>query len=77
MGGRIWARRPPEGGSEVGFTLRALEADPADSGMSPVEDVRPVVIPLPDVHSPSEDGAAPSPPAPSPAGLRKGQTPAG
>ena len=27
MGGRIWAQRRPEGGSEFGFTLRALEAD--------------------------------------------------
>jgi PAS domain S-box-containing protein len=31
MGGRIWARRPPGGGSEVGFSLRALEPDPSDS----------------------------------------------
>jgi hypothetical protein len=31
MGGRIWASRPPGGGSEVGFTLRALEPDPADA----------------------------------------------
>jgi PAS domain S-box-containing protein len=31
MGGRIWARRRPEGGAEIGFTLRALEPDPGDS----------------------------------------------
>jgi signal transduction histidine kinase len=27
MGGRIWAQRRPEGGSEFGFTLHVLEAD--------------------------------------------------
>jgi PAS domain S-box-containing protein len=27
MGGRIWARRPSAGGTEVGFSLRILEAD--------------------------------------------------
>jgi two-component system sensor histidine kinase KdpD len=27
MGGRIWARRPEGGGTEVGFTLRVIEAD--------------------------------------------------
>lgn len=27
MGGRIWAARRPEGGSEFGFTMRALEPD--------------------------------------------------
>jgi two-component system sensor histidine kinase KdpD len=27
MGGRIWAHRRPEGGSEFGFTMHALEAD--------------------------------------------------
>jgi K+-sensing histidine kinase KdpD len=27
MGGRIWARRRPEGGTEIGFLLRALEPD--------------------------------------------------
>ena len=32
MGGRIWARRRPEGGSEFGFTLRAIEVDEGDMG---------------------------------------------
>ncbi|HKZ92471.1 MAG TPA: ATP-binding protein, partial [Candidatus Limnocylindrales bacterium] len=27
MGGRIWALRRPEGGSEFGFTLKTIEAD--------------------------------------------------
>jgi PAS domain S-box-containing protein len=31
MGGRMWALRPPEGGSEFGFTLRVLEADELDA----------------------------------------------
>ena len=30
MGGRIWARRPEEGGTEFGFSLRVLESDPSD-----------------------------------------------
>jgi signal transduction histidine kinase len=31
MGGRIWASRRPEGGSEFGFTLRAIEPDEVDA----------------------------------------------
>ena len=27
MGGRIWARRRPTGGSEFGFTMRTLRSD--------------------------------------------------
>ncbi len=30
MGGKMWALRPPGGGSEFGFTLRVLEADELD-----------------------------------------------
>jgi len=35
MGGTIWARRRPEGGSEFGFTLRAIEPDDADADELP------------------------------------------
>ena len=31
MGGRIWASRRPEGGSEFGFTLRTIEPDEIDA----------------------------------------------
>ena len=34
MGGRMWARRRPEGGSEVGFTLRHIDIDDSDSSRS-------------------------------------------
>jgi signal transduction histidine kinase len=34
MGGRIWASRRPEGGSEFGFTLRAIEPDEVDADAS-------------------------------------------
>ncbi len=64
MGGRIWARRPPEGGSEVGFTLSVLEPDPADAGVPRDDDARPPVT-LPPVTQPS-----------TPA-FREGRTPAG
>ncbi len=33
MGGKIWARRRPEGGSEFGFTMRAIEVDEGDIGI--------------------------------------------
>jgi hypothetical protein len=37
MGGRIWARRRPEGGSEIGFTLRPFEVDEEVSVTAPSE----------------------------------------
>ena len=43
MGGRMWAVRPPEGGSEFGFTLRVLEVDEEEL---PELDVRRPVIPV-------------------------------
>jgi K+-sensing histidine kinase KdpD len=39
MGGRMWAGRRAEGGSELGFTLRVLEADEPDMAV-PVESRR-------------------------------------
>jgi PAS domain S-box-containing protein len=43
MGGRIWARRPEGGGTEVGFTLRVLEAD-VEKPESPPPIGRPAVV---------------------------------
>jgi two-component system sensor histidine kinase KdpD len=37
MGGRIWATRGPNGGSEFGFTLRVIEPDDIDADGSPPE----------------------------------------
>jgi signal transduction histidine kinase len=43
MGGRMWAIRPPGGGSEFGFTLRVLEVEEEDlSGL----DIRQPVLPV-------------------------------
>ena len=50
MGGRMWALRPPDGGTEFGFTLRVLEVDEADWDPS-LDDRRPV---LPVAPAPSE-----------------------
>jgi two-component system, OmpR family, sensor histidine kinase KdpD len=73
MGGRIWARRLPEGGSEIGFTLRAIEPDAADSKV-PREEVKPAVA-IVEIRRPAGE-AAPGAPGAGPA-LREGQTPAG
>jgi PAS domain S-box-containing protein len=43
MGGRIWALRRPEGGSEFGFTLKAIEAD--DELLATVETAAPETVP--------------------------------
>ena len=43
MGGRMWAIRRPEGGSEFGFTLRVVEADDLVDAEAPVER-RPVLL---------------------------------
>ena len=43
MGGRMWAIRRPEGGSEFGFTLRVIEADDLVDAEEPVER-RPVLL---------------------------------
>ena len=42
MGGRMWAIRPPAGGTEFGFTLRVLEVDEADWDTG-LDDRRPVL----------------------------------
>ena len=41
MGGRMWAARRPEGGTEFGFTMRVLEADEQDLGDAPSMTTRP------------------------------------
>jgi PAS domain S-box-containing protein len=76
MGGRIWARRPTGGGSEVGFTLRALEPDAADSGVPRDDDSRPAVGPTTELAAPSGDRASRPTPSAAPA-LSEGPRPAG
>jgi len=74
MGGRIWASRPSGGGTEVGFSLRILEAD-ADEPPQPVPAGLPAVLPVvppPPVH----DGDEQVSPSPTPA-FRKGSSAAG
>ncbi len=57
MGGRMWAMRRPEGGSEFGFTLRVLEADEGLDAGKPAG--RRPVFPL----EPPEPRVKPGPPA--------------
>ena len=64
MGGRIWARRLPGGGSEVGFTLRAIELDPADS--APRDDARQPVALVRDPLATAGDPASVTPATPTP-----------
>jgi PAS domain S-box-containing protein len=67
MGGRIWASRPDDGGSEVGFSLRTLEPDPADAGVpSP-----PSTEPLPAPRTASKGASTPAP------ALTEGSAPGG
>lgn len=66
MGGRIWCVRRPEGGSEFGFTLRALDADVDEVGPdtaildSPLPDAPVVDAPL--VDAPLADASLADPP---------------
>jgi two-component system CheB/CheR fusion protein len=61
MGGRIWAQRRPEGGSEFGFTMRVLEADAVDAGAIELDDVVVDPIPIPDAVPPRARSGAPEP----------------
>ena len=74
MGGRIWASRPSGGGTEVGFSLRILEAD-ADEPPQPVPAGLPVVLPVVP-PPPKHDGDEQVSPSPTPA-FRKGSSAAG
>lgn len=76
MGGRIWARRPPEGGSEVGFTLHALEPDAADAGMPRRDGLGEETRPGPTAEAPTGEQSPPLPGSAAPA-LSEGPTPAG
>jgi PAS domain S-box-containing protein len=79
MGGRIWAVRAPEGGTEVGFSLRILEPDAYDAEERAVAARLPAAPPEPprSPQSPAPDGE-PGLLAPGPApALSEGPTPAG
>jgi PAS domain S-box-containing protein len=77
MGGRIWARRPPEGGSEVGFTLHALEPDAADAGVPRRDGRSDETEAAPNADAPTGEQSPPLPgPGATPA-LSEGPTRAG
>jgi PAS domain S-box-containing protein len=74
MGGRIWASRVPEGGTEVGFSLRILEPDAYDADERAVAPrLQP---PEPPAQPVRDDEPGVRTPSPAPA-LRDGPTPAG
>jgi PAS domain S-box-containing protein len=73
MGGRIWASRVPEGGTEVGFSLRILEPDAYDADERAVAPRLPAQPPAQPVR---DDEPGVRTPSPAPA-LSEGPTPAG
>jgi PAS domain S-box-containing protein len=74
MGGRIWATVPAGGGFEVGFTMRALEPDPADADAPPRPMRESIDEPLPVPVAPAPTSVAPAGESAAPA-LTKGSTP--
>ncbi|MEA2576523.1 MAG: hypothetical protein QOD78_111 [Chloroflexota bacterium] len=58
MGGRMWAARRPEGGSEFGFTLRVIEADDGVDVEDPLKR-RPVLLVQPYRGREAREPAAP------------------
>ena len=56
MGGRIWARRPEGGGTEVGFSLRILEAD-VEEPPTAVPAGRPAVLVTPPADADEATGS--------------------
>jgi signal transduction histidine kinase len=55
MGGRIWASRVPEGGTEIGFSLRIMEPDAYDADERDLLPRLPAIPPEPPVPEPSAD----------------------